>query len=90
MGLGEVHRSKNGLKLTVRHVQPDIDRESLWRQRRETLERVETKGKRIQEANLSLLVQICTKFIEIRVHVDDVGKEKDLVLAVLDEIPLTI
>ena len=47
---GEVHRSKNGLKLTVRHVQPDIDRESMWRQRRETLEKVETKGKRIQEA----------------------------------------
>ncbi|CAE7932445.1 unnamed protein product [Symbiodinium necroappetens] len=45
-----VHRSKNGLKLTVRHVQPDIDRETLWRNRRETLERVDTHGKRIQQA----------------------------------------
>jgi len=45
-----VHRSKNGLKLTVRHVQPDIDRETLWRNRRETLEKVDTHGKRIQQA----------------------------------------
>ncbi|CAE7705133.1 unnamed protein product [Symbiodinium sp. CCMP2456] len=45
-----VHRSRNGLKLTVRHVQPDIDRETLWRNRRETLERVDTHGKRIQQA----------------------------------------
>ncbi|CAJ1419162.1 unnamed protein product [Effrenium voratum] len=45
-----VHKSKNGLKLTVRHVQPDIDREALWRYRRETLEKVDTHGKRIQQA----------------------------------------
>lgn len=45
-----VHKSKNGLKLTVRHVQPDIDREALWRNRLETLEKVDTKGKRIQQA----------------------------------------
>lgn len=45
-----VHKSKNGLKLTVRHVQPDIDREALRRHRWETLEKVDTKGKRIQQA----------------------------------------
>lgn len=45
-----VHKSKNGLKLTVRHVQPDIDHEALCRRRLETLEKVDTKGKRIQQA----------------------------------------
>ena len=45
-----VHKTKNGLKLTVRHVQPDIDRETLFRHRWEMLEKVDTKGKRIQQA----------------------------------------
>ena len=38
------------LQFEVRHVQPDIDREALWRYRRETLEKVDTHGKRIQQA----------------------------------------
>lgn len=45
-----VHKSKSGLKRTVRHVQTDIDREGLYRYRREMVEDVENRGKRIQQA----------------------------------------
>ena len=38
----------------VRHVQVDIDREGLYRYRREMVEDVETRGKRIQQARCVL------------------------------------